>query len=478
MMHTDYTSTIAGGEYAGEQKVYSPWNLDCIGSVKTVDKKLADKALGIACGLYDQRDTWLTPERRVQILAKARQIILSRVEELSVQAAAEGGKPLIDSRVEVLRAADGLQSCIECVRTAHGEEIPMGLTASSLNRLAMTRREPIGVVLSISAFNHPLNLIVHQVAPAIAAGCPVLVKPSKDTPLSCFAFVEILREAGLPEENCQVLMADRQVIEELVGDPRVSFLSFIGSARVGWYLRSKLPPGSKCALEHGGAAPVVIAADADLEDTLPLIAKGGFYHAGQVCVSVQRVYAHASVFERVCEGLAALATKMKIGDPVLPDTEVGPLIRTTETDRVAQWVDEAVSCGAKPVCGGERVGDTAYACTVLASPPDTAKVSCEEIFGPVVCVYSYEDIDDAVDRANATPFAFQAAVLTRDIDTAMYCYRKLSAAAVMVNDHTAFRVDWMPFGGYRHSGYGRGGIRYTFEDMQIEKMMVLRSRSL
>lgn len=477
-MDYSYTSMVVGGRHVGEQEVYSPWNGERIGSVKTVNAEIADQAVETAYETYRRRDAWLAPQRRVEIFEKAREIILSRVEELSVQAAAEGGKPLVDSRVEVLRAADGLQSCIECVRTAHGEEIPMGVTASSLHRLAMTRREPIGVVFSISAFNHPLNLIVHQVAPAIAAGCPVLVKPSGYTPLSCFAFVAILREAGLPEEYCQVLQVDRKVAEALVHSEKIGFLSFIGSARVGWHLRSLLAPGSRCALEHGGVAPVVIAADADLEDTLPLLAKGGFYHAGQVCVSVQRVYAHASVFERVCDELAARATRMKIGDPVLPDTEVGPLITRTEVDRVEQWVNEAVAGGAKLVCGGERVGDTAYACTVLANPPEDAKVGCEEIFGPVVCVYSYTDLEDAINRANAVPYAFQAAVLTRDIDTAMRCYRQLEAATVMINDHTAFRVDWMPFGGYKRSGYGRGGIRYTFESMQIEKMMVVRSRGL
>ena len=195
-------------------------------------------------------------------------------------------------------------------------------------------------------------------------------------------------------------------------------------------------------------------------------------------MSVQRVYAHAAVAEQVAAGLAERAGAMKIGDPTSPDTDVGPLIRKREVDRVAQWVDEAVAAGAKLVCGGQRAGDSAYACTVLFDPPDDAKVSCEEMFGPVVCVYSYDDVDDAIRRANALPVSFQAAVITRDIDFAMHCYRKLDASAVMINDQTAFRVDWMPFAGHKMSGYGTGGIRYTFEDMQSEKMMVLRSRNL
>ncbi len=474
----NYEAMTVGGEAAGEAKVHAPWDGRCIGSVKTADAAIAERALAAAHAVYEDRDAWLTPARRVEILDRARQIMQSRLEELTLQAAAEGGKPLADSRVELVRAVDGLQSCIECVRTAGGEEIPMGLNASSANRMAMTHREPIGTVLAFSAFNHPMNLIVHQVAPAVAAGCPVIVKPAMDTPLSCFAFVGILREAGLPAEYCQALLVDHDVAGSLVSDSRLGFFSFIGSAKVGWSLRSKLAPGTRCALEHGGAAPVVIAADADLDDALPLIAKGGFYHAGQVCVSVQRVYAHASIAERVAAGLAAHADKMKIGDPTAADTDVGPLIRERELDRVAQWVDEAVAGGARLITGGKRAGDSTYTCTVLADPPADAKVSREEVFGPVVCVYSCDDVDDAIRRANALPFSFQAAVITRDLDTAMHCFRRLDAAAVMINDHTAFRVDWMPFAGHKVSGHGTGGIRYTFEDMQIEKLMVLRSRSL
>ena len=469
---------VVGGAGIGETKVYAPWNGECIGSVATADADIAARALAAAYAVHKDHDAWLAPEKRVAVLDQARQIILRRAEELAIQAAAEGGKPLIDSRVELARAADGLQSCIECIRTAHGEEIPMGITASSANRLAMTRREPIGVVLAFSAFNHPMNLIVHQVAPAVAAGCPVIIKPATDTPLSCFAFVDIFREAGLPDEYCQAIVVDNDVAGSLVADPRVAFFSFIGSAKIGWMLRGKLAPGTRCALEHGGVAPVIVAADADLDDTLPLVAKGGFYHAGQVCVSVQRVYAQRAVFDRVVSELASHAEKMRIGDPTSPDTDVGPLIRKNEIGRVEEWVNDAVAAGARLVCGGKRVGDSTYACTVLANPPDDAKVSCEEVFAPVICVYSYDDLDEAIERANALPFSFQAAVLTGDIDAAMRCYRRLDAATVMINDQTAFRVDWMPFAGHKVSGYGTGGIRYTFEDMQAEKMMVLRSRSL
>lgn len=467
-----------GGGESGQVEVRSPWSGEVVGRVPAADRAAIDGALELAESLHLDHDRRLPPAKRIEVLSKAADLMAARAEELALQAAAEGGKPLVDSRVELARAVDGLRSCVECLRTAHGEEIPMNLNAASAGRLALTRREPIGAVLAYSAFNHPMNLIVHQAAPAIAAGCPVVVKPADVTPLSCFAFVELLREAGLPPEYCQAFVAGLDVIDGVASSPRIGFFSFIGSGKVGWMLRGRLAPGVRCALEHGGAAPVVIAEDADLDDALPLIAKGGFYHAGQVCVSVQRVFAPRALAREVAERLGKLGGAMTVGDPTSADTDVGPLIRHGEVDRVESWVNEAVAEGADCVAGGKRLSDCAYGCTVLLDPPDDAKVSREEIFGPVICVYSCDSLDDAVARANALPFSFQSSVLTRDIDTAMHCARKLEAAAVMINDHTAFRVDWMPFAGHRTSGYGTGGIRYTFEDMQAEKLLVLRSRGL
>jgi acyl-CoA reductase-like NAD-dependent aldehyde dehydrogenase len=355
----------------------------------------------------------------------------------------------------------------------------MGLNAASAGHLAFTRREPVGVVVAFSAFNHPLNLVVHQVGPAIAAGCPVIVKPAEAAPLSAFRLVDILREAGLPEAWCQpVAVRDLALAERLASDPRVGYFSFIGSARVGWHLRSRLAPGTRCALEHGGAAPVVLAEDADLDDALPLLARAAFYHAGQVCVSVQRVFAHERIVQRVAEALARRAEALRVGDPTLADTDVGPLIRPREVERVDAWVREAVDTGARLLAGGHRVSETCYAPTVLFNAARDARVSCEEVFGPVVSVYLYADLDEAIAQASALPYAFQAAVFTRDLDTALHCYRHLDASAVMVNDTTAFRVDWMPFGGLRQSGLGVGGIPYAFRDLQVEKLCVVRSKAL
>ncbi len=460
-------------------EVHAPYDDALIATVDTADSSIVEQALTTATSLYKNRDCWLPAEQRIHILEKTISLMQERQEVLAIEAAREGGKPLIDSRVEVARAIDGVKLCVETLRSDSGREIPMSLNAASSGHLAFTRKEPIGVVVAVSAFNHPLNLIVHQVTPAIATGCPVIVKPAEDTPLSCFRFVEILREAGLPDEWCQALtVSDLVVASQLVTDERVDFFSFIGSGKVGWMLRSKLSPGTRCALEHGGAAPVIVAEDADIEDALPLLAKGGFYHAGQVCVSVQRIFAHHSLAKDLAHAIAKIGEQYTIGDPTLAETDIGPLIRHAETARVEEWVNEAIEEGAELISGGKRLSDSCYSCTVLYDPSNESKVSQMEIFGPVICIYPYEDIDIAIEQANALPFSFQASVFTCDIDKAMRVSKRINASAVMVNDHTAFRVDWMPFAGLKQSGLGVGGIPYTMEDMQIEKMTVLRSKEL
>jgi len=456
--------------------ITAPFDLSPIATADLASSEIVDQALTTAHDLYRDRSRWLAVHERLTILERTAEIMSERIEELTFEAAREGGKPYIDSKVEVVRAIDGIKLCIETMRTEGGEVIPMGINPASHGKLAFTHHEPIGVVVAVSAFNHPLNLIVHQVAPAVATGCPVIVKPAEDTPVSCYKFVEILREAGLPDEWCQmVVVGDVSISSQLVTDPRVGFFSFIGSARVGWMLRSRLAPGTRCALEHGGAAPVIFAKDADVDKALAKLVKGGFYHAGQVCVSVQRVYAHESIAKLLAEKIAASAKTLTIGDPTKEDTDIGPLIRPNEVKRVNEWVQEAVSDGAELLCGGEAISDTCYPCTVLYNPGENTRVSQKEIFGPVICVYSFSDIDEAIHRANQLPFSFQAAVFTREIDTAMHAYKNLDASAVMVNEHTAFRVDWMPFAGLRESGLGVGGIPHTIKDMQINKMVVFES---
>ena len=457
-------------------KVNSPYDGHLIAEVDMNDASQAENVLETAYRLAKDLDKALPAYKRIEILEKTADLVEARSEEFACQAAEEGGKPLADSRIEIARGVEGIREAVKCISQLTGHEIPMNLTPSSMNRMALTIREPIGVVMAVSAFNHPFNLIVHQVIPAVAVGCPVIVKPAGSTPLSCLSLVKCLYESGLPEEWCQALICENNIAEKILTDSRVSFFTFIGSGAVGWKLHSKLAPGTRCALEHGGAAPVIVDYDADLEDSLPLLAKGGFYHAGQVCVSVQKVYVHESIADEFSRKLVKMAEKLVVGDPLSEKTEVGPLIREKEVERVDQWVQEAKKEGGKILTGGKKIGATCYAPTVILNPSDTARVSTSEIFGPVIVIYPFKDRLEAIERANNSPFSFQAAVITKNIDTALDTAKRINATTVMVNDHTAFRVDWMPFGGRKASGIGMGGMLHSMMEMTEEKMLVIRSK--
>ena len=488
--------------------VTSPFDRHFIREFPMSGEKEIEQILERAYKLFKDPSRHLQKFQRIEILEKLIALMSARVEELTRIAVEEGGKPYKDSKVEVLRAINGVKIAVAELFNMRGEEIPMGMTAASVNRLAFTTPEPIGVVLAISAFNHPLNLIIHQVIPAIAVGCPVIVKPASTTPVSCFNLVKLLYEAGLPVEWCTPLVCNRQLAEKLASDPRIGYLTFIGSHQVGWHLRSIITPGTRIALEHGGVAPVIVDETADLEAIIAPIAKGGFYHAGQVCVSVQKVFVHESKARLFAEMLAAEAEKMIVGDPLDPATDIGPLIAESEVVRVAEWVEEAETAGAEIVHSSKfkdqsfkqnqdsklktltqdsrlktptqdsrlRTQDflSSYSPKVLFSPPDSVKVSTQEIFGPVICVYPYSKLDEAITKSNSLRYAFQASIFTKIIDHAMTAARNINASAVMINDHTAFRVDWMPFGGRDESGVGTGGIPYSMKEMTRGKLVVLR----
>lgn len=441
----------------------------------TDSDQVLEQKLARASAAFQDRDQWLKPHQRSAVLERLVLLLEAERERFAELIAREGGKPLTDARVEAARAVDGVRTAIDELRNFAGREIPMGLTPASDGRWAFTTREPIGVVAAISAFNHPLNLIVHQIVPAIATGCPVLVKPASTTPLSCVELVMLVHAAGLPAAFCDTFLPrDNQGAEKLATDPRVAFLSFIGSAQVGWSLRTKLAPGTRCALEHGGAAPMLIDRAVDLDAIIEPVVKGGYYHAGQVCVSTQRIFVHEAVHDAFVERLTRRVAALRVGDPRAPETEVGPLILPKEVERVGRWVDEAIAAGARATTGAQRLSETTYAPTVLLDPPDTARVTREEIFGPVTCVYPYSDLDQAISRANSLPLAFQASIFSQDLGVALRAAERLDAAAVMVNDHTAFRVDWMPFAGRKQSGYGIGGIGWTMQDMTQAKLIVLK----
>ena len=457
-------------------EIRSPWNLEIIKQIKCHDENEIEKIISSANKTAQDKALSFPTKDRIQILNKFSKKIKQNINELAKLATKEGGKPLQDSIIEINRGAEGVDSAIEVLKSDAGSVIPMNINEASNNRIAFTQKEPIGIVLAISAFNHPFNLIIHQIIPAIASGCVVIVKPAEDTPLSCIKILEMLLESGLPDNRCYFCMPENlKLAEKLVSDERIDFLSFIGSAKIGWMLRSKLSPGTRCALEHGGMAPTFLTESTNLDIASKLLIKGGFYHAGQVCVSVQRVFIQKNIFDDFLSIFEKNLKPLKIGNPLDKNTEVGPLIRPSEVDRVQEWVNESITEGTSVLCGGNKISETCFDKTVLINPRFSDKVSKMEIFGPVVNIYSYDDINKAIEIANDTNVSFQASIFSNDIDQIMNFYKKINASAVFHNDHTAFRVDWMPFTGLKHSGHGVGGIKYTMHEMQIEKMMVLRN---
>lgn len=454
--------------------VVNPFSQAVIQSVELHSK---DQALAI---LHESYQTHLSNAEglpkfeRISILEQFATLIKLHEEELAHISCSEGGKPMADSLIEIARAINGVKLGIQSVQNIAGVEIPMGLTAASVGRRAYTRKSPIGVIFSISAFNHPINLFVHQVVPAIAAGCPVIYKPALSTPLVSSKLTELLYQAGLPKEWCTYLMCDNDTTALLAADSRLGYVSFIGSARVGWKIKSALAPGVKIALEHGGNASIIVADDAKLSAAVPAICKAGFYHAGQVCVSAQRIYVQENIVDSFVSQLNAAANQQSIGDPLELKTEIGPIISSEALHRIDSWVQEAILEGAQLICGGNKLSNNCFEPTILLNPSEKSKVTTEEIFGPVVCVYSYKTDEEAVHRANNTPFVFQASAFTSSLSRSTFFASKLNGAAVMINEHSAFRVDWMPFGGQGLSGQGMGGIDYSTQEMLKQKLIVIK----
>jgi acyl-CoA reductase-like NAD-dependent aldehyde dehydrogenase len=436
------------------------------------DSVQVDNMLSTAQALH--KSGCLPAHERIRILQKLAKLVDAEHEDFSRLIANEGGKPIRDARVEVTRAVNGIYIAITEIENSKGVVIPMDLSAAGAGHEAFTILEPIGVVVAVSAFNHPLNLSIHQVIPAIATGCPVIIKPASVTPLCCLRLFELIKQAGLPDGWVQVALTNRENSEKLVTDSRVGFFSFIGSAKVGWYLKSKLAPGTRCALEHGGVAPLIFDEYADEQGFINGVVKASMYHSGQVCVSVQRVYVPISRAQELAQKIADVASKQVVGDAINEDSDLGPLILPKETDRIEAWVDEAINEGAQLITGGQRINKVSYKPTVLLNPDKDSKVSTQEVFGPVVCIYGYQTIDDAIEQANSLDVSFQSAIFSDNMSLAMDVAKKLEASAVMINNYTTFRVDWMPFSGRKHSGYGIGGIGYSMRDMLEHKMIVTK----
>ena len=409
---------------------------------------------------------------RAAILMRAHGELVSRREEIGRTIAGEVGKALRDALAEADRAANTFQVSAEEARRIGGEVVPMDLAPHGTGRVAFTRRFPIGPVAAISPFNFPLNLSAHKLAPAVAAGNPVVLKPATKTPLSALILAEVLDRAGLPKGALSVLPMSRETGDRLVTDGRFKLLTFTGSSPVGWGMKARSGK-KKLVLELGGNAAVIVDETADLEFAARRIAYGGFALAGQSCISVQRVYVHRAVFDRFAALLVERVEGLKVGDPLDPATDLGPMIDEGEAGRVEQWVAEAVGEGARVLTGGKRLGPALYAPTVVAGAPETAKVCAHEVFAPLVGLYVFDDFGDALAGVNRSSFGLQAGVFTNDLRRTLDAFEALEVGGVIVNDVSAWRIDHMPYGGVKDSGLGREGPRYAIEEMTETKIVVI-----
>jgi glyceraldehyde-3-phosphate dehydrogenase (NADP+) len=414
----------------------------------------------------------LAAHERAAVLAAASSEIKRRREQIARTLAGEAGKPIRDALVETDRAVMTFQVAAEEARRLAGEVIPMDLAPHGSGRMAITRRFPIGPVAAISPFNFPLNLTAHKLAPAVAAGNPVVLKPATKTPLSAITLAEILVNAGLPAGAISVLPMERKTGDRLVTDPRFKLLTFTGSSAVGWGMKARAGK-KRIILELGGNAGVIVDDSADLEFAAKRVAAGGFSYSGQSCISVQRVYVHERLFDSFTRPLTALVESLKVGDPLDSATDLGPMIDEGEAERVDTWVREAVSAGARVLTGGKRLGKALYAPTILTDVSQQSRVCADEAFAPLVALFPFASFEDAVREVNRSHYGLQAGVFTSHLEHTLYAFDQLEVGGVIVNDVPTWRIDHMPYGGVKDSGLGREGPRYTIEEMTELKLMVI-----
>jgi glyceraldehyde-3-phosphate dehydrogenase (NADP+) len=386
--------------------------------------------------------------------------------------AAEAGKPIRDAGLEVDRAVLTFSTAADEALRIGGDAIPFDLAPSGVGRFGMTRRVPIGPVAAITPFNFPLNLVAHKLAPAIAAGNPIVLKPATKTPLSALTLARLLEEAGTPKGAVSVLPLSREIGDRLVTDPRLRLLTFTGSAAVGWDMKARAGR-KRVVLELGGNAGVIVDRDADLDFTASRLVAGSFAYAGQSCISVQRVYVHEALFEPLAARLVAAVERLRIGHPLDPAADLSAMIDPGEAERVARWVDEAVAGGARVLTGGRRIGRAGYAPTVIAGVPADAKLCAEEAFAPIVGLYPFTELAAALDAMNASRYGLQAGVFTNTLEHALLAFDRLEVGGVIVNDVPSYRIDHMPYGGVKDSGVGREGPRYAIEDMTELRLLVV-----
>ena len=413
----------------------------------------------------------MTSYQRSSVLRKIADGIRQRREEFARTICQEAGKPIKTARIEVDRGAYTFEVAAEEASRIYGEYIPLDTLEATSGRWGLVRRFPLGPVFAITPFNFPLNLVAHKVAPAIAAGCPLILKPAPQTPVTALMLAEVVHDAGWPEGALTVMPLSNDDAALLVADNRIKLLTFTGSAAVGWALKGQAGK-KRVTLELGGNAAVIIHSDADLAYAAQRCVVGGFSYGGQTCISVQRILVEHSVFDNFTKLLLEGVHKLKLGDPMHEDTDVPPLIREQDAVRATQWIDEAVERGAKLLCGGQRKGAFVEPAVLTGTTPEM-RVNCAEIFAPVVTVEPYDDFHDAVRQVNNSSYGLQAGVLTRDAGLIQLAFEELEVGGVIVGDVPSFRVDQMPYGGIKESGLGREGLRYSIEDMTERKLLVM-----
>ena len=415
----------------------------------------------------------LPAHERAAILDRVAALLAERQDEVARTICAEAGKPLKAARVEASRAVSTYTMAAVEARKLAGDPLPMDASPAGEGKLGLSLRVPIGIVGAISPFNFPLNLVAHKIAPALAAGCAVVLKPAGQTPLSALLLAELELEAGLPPGWLNVVCGPASEIGDvLVEDERVKLITFTGSVPIGWKLRERAAR-KRVNLELGNATPVIVAADADLEDAATRLAANAFSFAGQSCISVQRIYVEQSAYQAFVDAFVPLVEALVVGDPADDATDVGPLIAESERERILDWIEEARAAGAEILTGGTLEGSLLRP-TVIAEAPQEAKVSCEEIFGPVCTVSPYETLDEAIALANGTRFGLQAGVFTRDVKAALRAARELEFGGITVNEAPTFRADQMPYGGVKDSGNTREGPAYAIREMTEERAVVFQ----
>lgn len=442
--------------------------------VALADDAAIDAAIGAAAQAAGPMQEMAGHERQA-VLEHCVMRFTERAEELAQALCIEAGKPIRDSRGEVTRLIETFKIAQEeCVRH-RGEVENLDRSPRTTGYMSFTKRVPIGPLSFISPFNFPLNLAAHKVAPALAVGCPFVLKPASMTPIGALILGETLAETNLPEGAFSILPCGREAADRFTTDERLKLLSFTGSPEVGWALKAKAGK-KKVVLELGGNAACVVDSDADINDAVARIVFGAFYQSGQSCIGVQRIFVHASVYEEFSEKLASATVKLKMGDPREEETFIGPVISDREAERLKIWIDSAISSGAKLLCGGGQDGRFVEA-TLLSGVPRNEPIYAKEAFGPVAVISSFTDFDAVLDEVNASPFGLQAGVFTRDIHKAHKAWDKLEVGGVIIGDVPSWRADQMPYGGVKDSGLGREGIRSAMEDFTEPRLMVVRNLS-